>query len=418
MDLLFLKNFCTFVGLQHTKNTTKRKIMIPSDFKRYLAQTSDFAPFIVDVERAEGVYIWDKSGKRYLDFTSGMCANNLGNRHPHVIAAIEKQLQKFSYTMVYGEFIQQPQLDFAKKICSLLPENLQQLYYVNSGSESIEGAIKLAHLNNHRSEIVSFKNAYHGSTLGAMSVVGAENFREPFRPILLPNTKLLEYNNIEQLSEITEETCCVVTEVMRSGAGMELPNPAFLEALRRRCDETGALLIYDEIQTGFGRTGKMFAFQHYGVAPDILCIAKSMGGGMPVGAFVSSIERMDKLNNGHPLIGHATTFGGHPVSCAAGLASLEIIADPEFLENVQRNEELIRRYFQHPEIKEIRGKGQFLAVELHHPERIEKVIERCVSKGLLLFWLLFNHRSLALTPPLIISEEQIKEGSEIFKSAL
>ncbi len=386
-------------------------------FKRYLAQTSDFTPFIVDVERAEGVYIWDKSGKQYLDFTSGMCANNLGNRHSHVITAIEKQLKKFSYTMVYGEFIQQPQVDFAEKICSLLPENLQQLFYVNSGSESIEGAIKLARLNNHRAEIVSFKNAYHGSTLGAMSVIGAENFRDPFRPII-PNTKLLDFNHISQLSEITEQTCCVITEVMRSGAGMELPTPAFMEALRRRCDETGALLIFDEIQTGFGRTGKLFAFEHYNIAPDILCIAKSMGGGMPVGAFVSSIGYMDKLNNGHPLIGHATTFGGHPVSCAAGLASLEIIANPQFLENVNRNEQLIRHYFQHPEIKEIRGKGQFLAVELNNPEGVEGVVERCVNKGLLLFWLLFNHRSLALTPPLIITEEQIKEASDIFKSAL
>ena len=319
--------------------------------------------------------------------------------------------------MVYGEFIQQPQVDFAEKICSLLPENLQQLFYVNSGSESIEGAIKLARLNNHRAEIVSFKNAYHGSTLGAMSVIGAENFRDPFRPII-PNTKLLDFNHISQLSEITEQTCCVITEVMRSGAGMELPTPAFMEALRRRCDETGALLIFDEIQTGFGRTGKLFAFEHYNIAPDILCIAKSMGGGMPVGAFVSSIGYMDKLNNGHPLIGHATTFGGHPVSCAAGLASLEIIANPQFLENVNRNEQLIRHYFQHPEIKEIRGKGQFLAVELNNPEGVEGVVERCVNKGLLLFWLLFNHRSLALTPPLIITEEQIKEASDIFKSAL
>ena len=205
---------------------------------------------------------------------------------------------------------------------------------------------------------------------------------------------------------------------MRSGAGMELPNPAFLEALRKRCDETGALLIFDEIQTGFGRTGKLFAFEHYNMAPDVLCIAKSMGGGMPVGAFISSIQRMDKLNNGHPLLGHATTFGGHPVSCAAGLASLEIIANRAFLENVNRNETLIRQHFQHPNIKEIRGKGQFLAVELTHPEHVEKVVERCVDNGLLLLWLLFNHHALALTPPLIITEEQIKNAAEIFKTVL
>jgi acetylornithine/succinyldiaminopimelate/putrescine aminotransferase len=407
------RNF--FVTLHSTK--TQNMANHSALFKRYLAQTSDFNPFIVDVERAEGVYIWDKSGKQYLDFTSGMCANNLGNRHPKVIEAIEKQLQKFSHTMVYGEFIQQPQVDFAEKICSLLPENLQQLFYVNSGSEAIEGAIKLARLNNGRAEIISFKNAYHGSTLGAMSVVGDEHFRNPFRPII-PNTKLLEFNNLEQLFEITKNTCCVITEVMRSGAGMELQNPAFLTALRERCDETGALLIFDEIQTGFGRTGKLFAFEHYGIAPDVLCIAKSMGGGMPVGAFVSSIECMDKLNNGHPLLGHATTFGGHPVSCAAGLASLEIIANREFLDNVNRNETFIRQYFQHPKIKEIRGKGQFLAVELTQPEHIEKIVERCVDNGLLLLWLLFNRHSLALTPPLIITEEQIKNAAEIFIAAL
>jgi acetylornithine/succinyldiaminopimelate/putrescine aminotransferase len=386
-------------------------------FKRYLAQTSNFTPFIVDVDRAEGVYIWDKSSKRYLDFTSGMCANNLGNRHPKVIEAIENQLKKFSYTMVYGEFIQQPQIDFAEKICSLLPGNLQQLFYVNSGSEAIEGAIKLARLNNSRSEIISFKNSYHGSTMGAMSVLGNESYRSLFQPIL-PNTKLLEFNNIEQLSEITEKTCCVITEVIRSGAGMELPNPAFLQALRNRCNETGALLIFDEIQSGFGRTGKLFAFEHYNVVPDILCIAKSMGGGMPIGAFVSSVERMDRLNNGHPLLGHATTFGGHPVSCASGLASLEIISNPEFLEQVNRNGELIRHYFQHPEIKEIRGKGQFLAAELKNPKRIEDVVTYCANHGLLLLWLLFNYQSLALTPPLIITEDQIKEAAKIFKNAL
>jgi acetylornithine/succinyldiaminopimelate/putrescine aminotransferase len=253
--------------------------------------------------------------------------------------------------------------------------------------------------------------------MGAMSVLGNENYRSLFQPIL-PDTKLLEFNNISQLSEITDKTCCVVTEVIRSGAGMELPNPAFLQALRSRCDETGTLLIFDEIQTGFGRTGKLFAFEHYHIVPDILCIAKSMGGGMPIGAFVSSIERMDRLNNGHPLLGHATTFGGHPVSCAAGLASLEIISKPEFLEQVNRNEELIRKYFQHPEIKEIRGKGQFLAVELNDLKDIEKVVTTCIENGLLLFWLLFNYQSLALTPPLIITEEQIKTASEIFKKAL
>jgi acetylornithine/succinyldiaminopimelate/putrescine aminotransferase len=386
-------------------------------FKRYLAQTTTFKPFMIDVERAEGVHIWDKSGKQYLDFTSGMCANNLGNRHPKVISAIENQLQKFSYTMVYGEFIQQPQVDFAQKICSLLPSDLQQLFYVNSGSEAVEGAIKLARLNNHRSEIISFKNSYHGSTMGAMSAIGSENFRSLFQP-LLPDTKILEFNNIENLSEITEKTCCVITEVIRSGAGMELPNPAFLQALRHRCHETGALLIFDEIQTGFGRTGKLFAFEHYNVVPDVLCIAKSMGGGMPIGAFISSVERMDRLNNGHPLLGHATTFGGHPVSCAAGLASLNIISEPEFLKHVNHNETLIRKYFQHPNIKEIRGKGQFLAVELNDSVDIENVVTSCIENGLLLLWLLFNYKSLALTPPLIIAEDDIKKASEIFKNAL
>ncbi|GHV72192.1 aspartate aminotransferase family protein [Bacteroidia bacterium] len=386
-------------------------------FKRYLAQTSDFQPFIIDVRHADGVYITDKSGKTYMDFTSGMCVNNLGNRHPKVMEAVHRQLEQYSYTMVYGEFIQQPQLDFAERLCALLPSSLQMLFYVNSGSEAIEGAIKLARLNNHRPGIVSFKKSYHGSTLGAMSIVGKADFQAPLSP-LLPQTTLLDYNCVEQLTTITDHTCCVVAEVIQSGAGMVVADVAFLKALRQRCNEVGALLIFDEIQTGFGRTGKLFAFEHYDVVPDILCIAKSMGGGFPVGAFVASPDRMDKLNNGHPLLGHATTMGGHPVACAAGLETLNIISAPQFLCSVQQKEQWIRHYFKHPQIKTIRGKGLFLSVELQDANTIENVVIRCVDHGLLLLWLLFNHDTIALTPPLIITEEEIAEAAKRFCAAL
>ena len=364
-------------------------------FKRYIAQASNFPPFIVDVAKGEGVYIWNQEGKRYIDFISSICVNNVGHRNPVVLKALEEQMQKYLHIMVYGEFIQQPQLDLAEELCGSLPPQLQKIFLLNSGSESIEGAIKLARLYNHRGEIISFANSYHGSTMGAMSALGNEPIRQRFDP-LLPEHKMLEYNNTDQLDAISDKTCCVVAEVIQSGGGMMEASQEFMQKLRQKCTEHGALLIFDEIQSGFGRTGKLFAFEHYNVVPDILCIAKGMGGGMPIGAFVASQELMALLDNEHPLMGHASTFGGHPMSCVASLAALRLIKSPEVLPKVEAKGQRIRRHLQEiPQVKEVHGKGLFIS-----------------------FWLLFNHKALALTPPLTITNEEIDYGMELFKKSV
>lgn len=387
-------------------------------FKRYIAQASNYPPFTIDVEKGEGVYIWDKAGKKYMDFIASICVNNVGHRNPAVLDAISKQAEKFLHIMVYGEFIQQPQLDFAQKLCSLLPNNLQRIFFVNSGSEAIEGAIKLARLYNKRKNIVSFKNSYHGSTMGAMSVLGNANIQEAFKP-LLPNHIMLNFNNVEELSKITEETCCVVTEIIQSGAGMNESSCDFMLKLRNKCDEVGALLIFDEIQSGFGRCGRLFAFEHYNITPDILCVAKGMGGGMPLGGFVASEKLMDLLNNEHPLLGHASTFGGHPLSCAAALAALNIISEKDFLSEVERKGEKIRNLLKDVEtIDRISGKGLFLSLHFKNEEITTKITEYCIANGLITFWLLFNHQAIALTPPLTITDEEIELGIEILKKSI
>lgn len=387
-------------------------------FKKYIAQASDFAPFCIDVEKGEGIYLWDKAGKKYIDFISGICVNNVGHRHPVVTKAIEEQMRKFLHVMVYGEFIQQPQLDLAAALCARLPSQLQKVFLLNSGSEAMEGAIKLARLYNHRSQIVSFSRSYHGSTMGAMSVLGNPPIRRRFDP-LLPDHLLLEYNDVAQLEKITDKTCCVVAEVIQSGSGMTEATPGFMEALRRRCTQTGALLVFDEIQSGFGRTGKLFAFEHYGQVPDILCLAKGMGGGMPIGAFVSSPELMSLLDNEHPLMGHASTFGGHPLSCAASLAALEIILGPQVLPLVEEKGRRIRHHLQDiPQVVSVSGKGLFLAARFQDEKLTARVQERCMANGLITFWLLFNHEALALTPPLVITDEEIDRSMDVFKRSV
>lgn len=387
-------------------------------FKKYIAQASDFAPFCIDVEKGEGIYLWDKAGKKYIDFISGICVNNVGHRHPVVTKAIEEQMRKFLHVMVYGEFIQQPQLDLAAALCARLPSQLQKVFLLNSGSEAMEGAIKLARLYNHRSQIVSFSRSYHGSTMGAMSVLGDPPIRRRFDP-LLPDHLLLEYNDVAQLEKITDKTCCVVAEVIQSGSGMTEATPGFMEALRRRCTQTGALLVFDEIQSGFGRTGKLFAFEHYGQVPDILCLAKGMGGGMPIGAFVSSPELMSLLDNEHPLMGHASTFGGHPLSCAASLAALEIILGPQVLPLVEEKGRRIRHHLQDiPQVVSVSGKGLFLAARFQDEKLTARVQERCMANGLITFWLLFNHEALALTPPLVITDEEIDRSMDVFKRSV
>lgn len=399
----------------------KQQVMNPNHrhlFKRYIAQASEFEPFILDVAKGEGVYIWDTDGKRYMDFISSICVNNVGHRNPVVLQAIEEQMQKYLHIMVYGEFIQKPQLDLAETLCRHLPPQLQKVFLLNSGSEAIEGAIKLSRLYNHRSEIISFGNSYHGSTMGAMSALGNDPIRHRFDP-LLPEHRMLEYNNTGQLSQITDKTCCVITEVIQSGSGMTEADSSFLQALRQRCTQTGTPLIFDEIQSGFGRSGKLFAFEHSGAVPDILCLAKGMGGGMPIGAFVASEELMELLNNEHPLMGHASTFGGHPLSCAAALASLNLILSPDVLPHVEAKGQRIRRHLSEiPQVISVHGKGLFLAAHFNSEQLTARIQERCMQNGFITFWLLFNHQALALTPPLTVSEAEIDEGMEIFKQSV
>lgn len=387
-------------------------------FKRYIAQASNYPPFTLDVARGEGVYVWDTDGKRYIDFISSICVNNVGHRHPAVLQALEAQMQRYLHIMVYGEFIQQPQLDLAEALCALLPPQLQKVFFLNSGSEAVEGAVKLARLKNHRSEIVSFAHSYHGSTMGAMSLLGEEAIQAVFKP-LLPEHKLLPYNDVAALSQITDRTCCVIAEVIQSGGGVVEAEDAFLQALRRRCDETGALLIFDEIQTGFGRSGQWFAFEKSGVVPDVLCLAKGMGGGMPIGAFVASEELMALLDNEHPLLGHASTFGGHPLSCAAALASLRVIASSDVLPRIRDKEQRIRAHIARiPAVEEVRGRGLYLGAKLKDAATTQKVVERCLQNGLIVFWPLFNKEVVDFTPPLTITDDEIDEAMEIFRRSV
>lgn len=387
-------------------------------FKKYIAQASDFTPFILDVEKAEGIYIWDKQGKKYVDFISSICVNNVGHRNPKVMEALHQQLEKYMHVMVYGEFIQQPQLDFAQRLIENLPPHFEKIFFLNCGSEAIEGAIKLARLYNQRKQIISFANSYHGSTMGAMSIVGDTKFQRPFSP-LLPYTKSLRFNSIKDIELITEDTCCVVAEVIQSGSGMTPATQEFLQKLRAKCTQVGALLIFDEIQSGFGRTGKLFAFEHYGLHPDILCIAKGMGGGMPIGAFVSSAPLMDLLQGEHPLLGHASTFGGHPLSCVSALASLNLILEADFLNQIPEKEKIIRSYLENlTAIEKVQGKGLFLSAFFKQAHLAEKVVEKCIENGLITLWLLFNHDALALTPPLTITNEELHTSMQIFVQSI
>ncbi len=379
-------------------------------FKKYIAQTSTFDAFQIDVAKAEGIYVYDKAGKQYIDLMSGIAVSNIGHRHPEVIKAIKEQVDKYLHVMVYGEFIESPQVKLAQRLADLLPDTLNMTFFVNSGSEAVEGAIKLARKYTKRSEIIAFKGGYHGSTLGAVSILGEEKYKQDFRP-LIPDVKILEFNYLNDLDQITNKTSCVVIEVIQAGSGIRIPNKEFLKKLRQKCTETGALLIFDEIQTGFGRTGKLFAFEHYDVIPDVLCIAKSMGGGMPIGAFISSNIIMDSLNDSHPLLGHATTFGGHPVSCAASLAALNVLIDNNIMDDVEIKANLFKSSLKdHPNIKEIRSVGLFMAIELKDSSKIDKIVERCIENGIITYWFLYNHDSLSIVPPLTITNEEIKEA--------
>lgn len=384
-------------------------------FLNHVAQTSE-TPLALEIEKAEGVYLIDHSGKKYIDLISGISVSNVGHRHPKVVQAIHQQLDKYMHLMVYGEYIQAPQVKLANLLAGVFPGNLSSVYFVNSGAEAIEGAMKLAKRVTGRTEIISFKNAYHGSTHGSLSIMGSEEFKNAFRP-LLPDVRQLEFNNFEQLSEITERTACVFVEPIQGEAGAIVPQKDFLKKLKAKCNEVGALLIADEIQTGFGRTGKLFGFEHFEIIPDIVCIAKGMGGGMPIGAFVSSKELMQSLTN-NPILGHITTFGGHPVCCAAAIAVLELLMEGELIADVAKKETLIRELLIHPKIKSINGKGLLLAIEFESYEENKKTIDKCIEAGVITDWFLFNSHSMRIAPPLTITEEEIKAACEIIVKSL
>jgi len=373
-------------------------------FLQYVGQTSP-SPLGLEIERAEGIYLYDKIGKSFVDFISGISVSNVGHRHPIVLAAIHAQLDKYMHLMVYGEYVQSPQVMLAQRIASLLPDSLNAVYFTNSGAEAIEAALKLAKRITKRSELISYRNSYHGSTHGALSVMGSEFFKTSFRP-LLPDTRLLDYNDIDQLQHITAKTAAVVIEPVQAEAGIIVPDNDYLIALRKRCDETGTLLIMDEIQTGFGRTGKLFGFEHSGVIPDIICFAKGMGGGMPIGAMVSSRDNLSAFTE-NPVLGHITTFGGHPVSCAAALACIDIIVANELPKAAARRQHLFKEYLQHNSIKEVRGIGLMHAVLFESYEMNKKVIDALLEKGIITDWFLFCDYALRIGPPLTITDDEL-----------
>lgn len=381
----------------------------------HLAQTSK-TPYEIDVDRAEGIYIYSKTGERYIDFISGISVSNLGHNHPDIKKAVIDQVNKYMHVMVYGEFKQDPQQLLAKELADVLPNKLNTVYFVNSGTEANEAALKLAKRVTGRTDIVAFKKSYHGSTHGSLSVSGNEMKKYAYRP-LLPGIHFIDFNKEDQLSQITEQTAAVIVEPIQGDAGVRIPDDGYLMALRKRCDEVGALLIFDEIQTGYGRTGKLFAFEHWGVVPDILTIAKGMGGGMPIGAFISSYDNMEKLTHNPPL-GHITTFGGHPVNCAAALANLRVMISSGLIEQVEEKGQIIEEILMHPEVKEIRRKGLFFAIELENAEMVQKVVEGCKDKGVLSYWFLSCPESFRIAPPLIITKEEAVFAAKLIREVM
>ena len=376
-------------------------------FLQYLAQTTE-APLLLEIEKAEDIYLFGPDGKRYIDLISGIGVSNVGHRHPKVIKAIQDQLNKYLHIMVYGEIIQSPQVLLAQRLAESLSYHLDNVYFVNSGSEAVEGALKLAKRFTGRREIVYFDKAYHGSTHGALSINGDEFYKQSYRP-LLPDTRKINFNYIEDLKEISTATAAVIIEVVQGEAGVRKADESYLQSLKQRCLETGALLIFDEIQTGFGRTGKFWAFQHFGVIPDILVCAKGMGGGMPIGAFISSKEIMQTITF-QPFLGHITTFGGHPVRCAASLAVIDILADDKIIDEVFLKESIFRQKLIHPKIKEVRSAGLMMAVQFDNYPHLKSIIDKAIQKGVLTDWFLHCNDSMRIAPPLTITVEQINEA--------
>ena len=385
------------------------------DFLTYQAQTSPY-PLVMEVSHAEGSYIYDTNNKAYLDFVAGVSACSLGHRHPRIVNAIKEQLDKYLHVMVYGEYAQKPAVELAKFLAQHLPKPLEQTYLVNSGTEAIEGAIKLAKRATGRSQIIAAHHAYHGNTMGSMSVMGHEERKQAYRP-LIPDIEFITFNSEEDIEKITRKTAGVVLETIQGGAGFIEPVNGFLEKVKKQCERVGALLILDEIQPGVGRTGKLFGFENYQCVPDILVMGKGLGGGMPIGAFTASREHMALLSN-QPKLGHITTFGGHPVIAAAALATLQEITETGLMQEALEKEQLIRGRLKHPLISEIRGKGLMLAVMTPSAEITNEVILKCQDAGLILFWLLFEPKAIRITPPLTISKEEIIKGCDIILSVL
>ncbi len=396
--------------LRKSKLLNQREI-----FFRHLAQTSS-APLGLEIVRAEGASLYDVDGKEFLDLIGGISVANVGHRHPQVIAAIHKQLEAYLHIMVYGEFIETPQVQFAQYLCSHLPASLDTVYFTNSGAEAVEGAMKLAKKATNRTGMISFNRSYHGSTQGALSIIGDEYWRNEFRP-LLPGILHFDYNSQEAIDEISTETACVILETVQGEAGIMVPSADWMKDLRKKCTETGTLMILDEIQAGFGRTGKLWAFEHFNIVPDVLLLGKALGGGMPLGAFIAGNALMKNLSD-QPVLGHITTFGGHPVSCAAGLAAMKALLEEGMVNHVKEKETLFRSLLIHPKIRSVRSFGLWMALEFDSYETNKQVVDACISRGLLTDWFLFAPSCLRISPPLMLSEDQVRKAAAIILEVL
>lgn len=379
-------------------------------FLQHNAQTSP-EPLMLEFVKAKGIYIYDAAGKKHIDLIAGIGVSNVGHCHPAVVKAIQEQAETYMHLMVYGEYVQTPQVNFAKALADILPKSLNCTYFLNSGTEAVEGAMKLAKRYTGRKGFIACKNAYHGSTQGAESLMESDFYSSGYGPFL-PNVSFIQHNNIDDLDKITEEIAAVFIEPIQGEAGIRVADLEYMQALRAKCNETKTLLIFDEIQSGFGRSGKMFAFEHYNVIPDVLLLAKGIGGGMPIGAFISSLEIMSVLSHS-PILGHMTTFGGHPVCCAAGLATLRTLVDHHIVDEVEEKGQLFKQLLVHPAIKEIRGRGLMLAVEFESFEINKKIIDACILDGILSDWFLHCSNSMRIAPPLIIVKEEIEEACRI-----
>ncbi|WP_126244519.1 aspartate aminotransferase family protein [Chitinophaga rhizosphaerae] len=384
-------------------------------FLQHVAQTSD-APLALEMVKAQGMHMWDASGKQYLDMIAGISVCNVGHCHPAVVKAIQEQAAAYMHLIVYGEFVQSPQVQYATFLTQHLPGSLNSVYFTNSGSEATEGAMKLAKRHTGRTGVIAFKNSYHGSTQGSLSIIGDEYWRNAYRP-LLPDVLHLQHNDMGMLEQITHRTACVIAETVQAEAGVLAPSVEWMQALRRRCTETGTLLILDEIQCGLGRNGTLWAFEQYGIVPDVLLLGKALGGGMPLGAFIADRDIMWSLTN-QPVLGHITTFGGHPVACAAGLAGMKALLSENMIDGVFDKEKLFLSLLQHPKIKAVRSRGLMLAVEVEDFPSAKKVIDYCIANGVITDWFLFASNAIRFVPPLIISEEEIRQACAILLAGL